>query len=217
MMRLLQVSRIEPHLASARLLFAVALLLISFTSPANPSKSRDGCRGAQVSGHYFPSSGKQEPDAIMDEWFAKALAAMKEPSLLCATDVIVYRFLWLRTFHHPISVRVTDDGKHISMVAIELDGQGGYSFGVQSRHRASEISREQFNALTKDFSPTDFGKLPTRQGDAGLDGAEWIFEVSDHGKYHVVERWSPRNDALVDFGLRFLKLTGWTFNQHEIY
>src|SRR5262249_15746244 len=46
------------------------------------------------------------------EWYSKHLAAMGEPSLLELSRADAYRFLWLRSFHHPISARlvVRNDG-----------------------------------------------------------------------------------------------------------
>jgi len=38
-------------------------------------------------------------------------------------------------------------------------------------------------------------KLPTRQSEGiGLDGAQWIIEAVKGGRYHVIDRWSPRAD-----------------------
>ena len=40
-----------------------------------------------------------------------------------------YRFLWLRTFHKPIAVRVWSADSRYYLVVKELSGQGGYEPG----------------------------------------------------------------------------------------
>jgi hypothetical protein len=34
-----------------------------------------------------------------------------------------------------------------------------------------------------------------------LDGAQWIFGASNHGVYHVIDRWSPQDGLLRELGL----------------
>jgi hypothetical protein len=61
---------------------------------------------------YFPRGILDENphSSLLDEqWYSKHLKALQEPSLwnLSGTQKSeTYRFLWLRTFHHPISVRL---------------------------------------------------------------------------------------------------------------
>ena len=61
---------------------------------------------------YFPV-GVFQDDASNAEfrarWYAKHLRAMGEESLLSAAankEFLGYRFLWLRTFHHPVSMKL---------------------------------------------------------------------------------------------------------------
>src|SRR3974377_1731032 len=62
---------------------------------------------------YFPvgvfSLGKANDD-FCERWYANQLRAHKEPSLATnasAPAETIYRFTWLRTFHHPVAVRIT--------------------------------------------------------------------------------------------------------------
>lgn len=81
---------------------------------------------------YFPKNVFSEfPDVSGFKvcWFAKHLQAMDEPSLLNnSTDnsLVAYRFLWLRSFHHPIVVRLTirPDGAG-QLASKEAGGTGG--------------------------------------------------------------------------------------------
>src|SRR5678810_56885 len=68
---------------------------------------------------YFPK-GK-------GSWYPNHLRAMKEPSLfLQSTNKAVeqYRFLWLRTFHKAIAVRIRKDNAGITLRVIRLTGKG---------------------------------------------------------------------------------------------
>lgn len=70
---------------------------------------------------YFPKGA--------ENWYPKHLAAMKEPSLFeQSTKKLVqqYRFLWLRTFHKPIAVRIRKDSEGITLRVVRLSGAGSY-------------------------------------------------------------------------------------------
>jgi hypothetical protein len=62
---------------------------------------------------FFPDlvfdENKEDNDFTVD-WYSKHLKVMKEPSLWRLSErdrsATVYRFLWLPTFHRPVSVRV---------------------------------------------------------------------------------------------------------------
>jgi hypothetical protein len=56
---------------------------------------------------------------------------MSEPSLSCdRTGAETYRFLWLRTWGHPIAVRIAGLSTGGLISAVELDGAGGYGPGT---------------------------------------------------------------------------------------
>src|SRR4051794_34102142 len=62
---------------------------------------------------YFPPESFIANPAIHQtkvEWYSSKLAALHEGSLWEVSQgqpsIEVYRFLWLRTFHHPVTVRI---------------------------------------------------------------------------------------------------------------
>jgi hypothetical protein len=80
---------------------------------------------------YFPP-GALDPDSprsdnFRNHWYSQQLEAMAEPVLKPGGDSKVYRFAWLRSFHHPVAIRVVDGDAHCTLHAIELDGAGGYA------------------------------------------------------------------------------------------
>ena len=46
-------------------------------------------------------------DSFVNQWYSKTLFKMEEPVLSSYKgDKEIYRFTWLRTFHHPVAVRL---------------------------------------------------------------------------------------------------------------
>ena len=134
---------------------------------------------------------------------------MEEPSLSCGTleDTETYRFLWLRTFHNPIAVRVFRRGNDYGLEAVILDGAGGYEPGLVSRRVTRKLSRDQWRTVTAKLEDVQFWQMPTNAVYlAGKDGAQWIVEARRDGRYHVVDRWTGTNDGLESVGRLFLDL-----------
>lgn len=152
-----------------------------------------------INPQYFPTgvfSGFPELSDFDARWYAKHLRTMKEPSLLEAAKdekIVAYRFLWLRAFDHPVSIRVAvrPNGSAL-LTAMETDGAGGYQGGTISHDQTFEISTDQVMELSRLLGKVDFWSLQTEERKPGArDGAQWIFEGVRGGKYHVIVRWSP--------------------------
>jgi hypothetical protein len=177
------------------------------------------CPSKNSSNYYFPQGTLAPQNAQIDElsrsWYSKHLHSMREPSLSCGSTGLTYRFTWLRTFHHPVVIRVVDSGRMGSLLAVELDGAGGYEPGKLIRRQESTLSKTQLLELKSLFASTSFWTLPTPKETSGMDGSEWIIEVTDNGRYHVVVRWTPTSGVARDIGMRFLHLAKWKLN--DIY
>src|SRR5271166_4529571 len=114
-MRILRMSTIRQMMAVA-LVVAVGLI------------RADGV--AQADEPFFPDlvfDTDREGNDFIVEWYSKHLKAMKEQSLwkLSQKDrsSTVYRFLWLPTFHHPVSVRLVRSSEGVILHAVSLDGR----------------------------------------------------------------------------------------------
>jgi hypothetical protein len=125
-------------------------------------------------------------------WYAKHLRAMSEPSLFASANdktMQAYRFLWLRTFNRPVAVRVVIGADGTGTVNTKvLDGAGGYSPGKVIVDRSNEVKKEQVQAFFKLLADTNFWTIETEQHSSGKDGAQWIVEGLQDGRYHVVDR-----------------------------
>jgi len=173
----------------------------------------------------FFTSAFFDSDTI--EWYSEYLFVMKEPSLLppdnCAIET--YRFLWLRTFHAPIAIRVwTANGQHF-LVAKQLSGQGGYDTGRMVINRIRRLSPEEWDRVKNLLSELSFWDLPTDPAatpnpdgsiNVGADGAQWILEGLRDGKYHVTDRWSAKEKYRAAC-LYFLELSKLRVRKADIY
>jgi hypothetical protein len=151
-------------------------------------------------------------------WYSNALSSMREPSLLTGpADAEVYRFLWLRSFHRPIAVRITRHDGAVRLHAVELDGAGGYEPGRIARRREGSLDEGDWRALQQQLEAIQFWTAPSEVEHHGKDGAEWILEGWRDGAHHATTRWSPETGAYREAGLFFLRLSGLPIPEDDIY
>lgn len=167
---------------------------------------------------YFPSGVFTQ--SFNDRWYSSTLNALQEPSLFALRNdqsIQVYRFLWLPSFHRPISVRLTikADGTG-SIVTRSVDSHAGLltkpksDTGKLIQDTTSVIDEEQVKEVLVQVQRLTFWSMPTEEEQAvpqsesagrtmvrvvGTDGARWILEGLRGREYHVVDRWSPHDDA----------------------
>lgn len=182
-----------------KVLIAIVLLQISSAATAQTQ--------------YFPKgifSNDASNDQFVDEWYSEQLTVLKEPSEFNRASnpsLESYRFLWLRTFHHPIAVRI-DLSKDGSAVLTTKMASGAAGFPNKRGYMIENISRpllpEQTQELLLELNRTCFWQLPAVDQYRGDDGAEWIVEGVKNGKYHLVTRWSPQEGPVHELGLVFI-------------
>lgn len=169
---------------------------------------------------YFPDgvfSPKPQSDRFASAWYSKQLAAIGEPSLNCPTRFPVYRFLWLRTFHHPIAIRVEHRVGETVVFATELDGAGGYEPGKAFRRVERRLSKKEQGAIEASLAAERVWASPDQDHSLGADGARWVVEARDGTRYQLHETWSPKDGRVRRMGLAFLALTGWDMPAEDLY
>src|SRR5258705_524385 len=120
--------------------------------------------------------------------YSRYLVELHEPDLRASKDTgEIYRALWLRSFHEPVSVRLVRRGDDYFVITV----QG-------SRRDSTKLSPDSWNTLhlrnaMRDFWTTE--PIPLPNGAEGLDGARWILEGRQGTRYHVVDWWSPQEHA----------------------
>ena len=185
--------------------------------------------------NYFPAGvlgENAESHQFSADWYSKHLKALGEPSLweLSQQDptAAVYRFLWLRTFHSPIAVRMVlaPDGS-AQLHSRMTNGQGGYEPGRLIRDEVVALKAVAAQSFMAALESAGFWGLPSIQfprlsinGEVTvmLDGALWIIEGVRNGKYHVVDRQSPdKGEAVHAIGLLALKLGRFKIPARDVY
>lgn len=87
---------------------------------------------------YFPKDtfdGNGRTDTLLTNWYVRTLTRLNEPSLweLSKQDhnAVVFCLLYLPSFVHPISIRVTIETDGTAEVVSKItSGQGGYDPGL---------------------------------------------------------------------------------------
>jgi hypothetical protein len=181
---------------------------------------RAACPPAGSFEYFFPlgtfeASEPTEGYVSSTLWYSRQLQAMSESSLSCGKGGNSYRFTWLRSFDHAVTIRIDlDSATHkATLYAIELESDGGYEPGREARRVKRELTKAEFNKLSSDIRKEGLWSLPTKEGGPpGIDGSQWMLEGRDGNKYHIVSRWAPGSGPIYNLGLEFLKLSGWQFD-----
>lgn len=162
---------------------------------------------------YFPPgtfSPNQRRDRFIVDWYVKHLTAMGEESLYMAADHEEgYRFLWMRSFHHPVCVRLWRNGGEWFITTKQASGSGGHEPGGLTPHRTRWLTGGESKQFLRLLERAAFWRLPVKGDElAGLDGAQWVMEGIKEGRYHVADRWSPRGGEYHEVCLYLLSISG---------
>ena len=143
---------------------------------------------------------------------ADLLTIMKEPSLQELSKnskVECYRFVWVRTFHHPVLVRLDVNADGSAMVTAKMtSGKGGYGVGHLTKNTTRKIRKCEIEWFLNEISEDGFwelpDELPSAENVVQLDGAGWTLEGTKSGAYHRVYRWSPESGPVRALGISML-------------
>jgi hypothetical protein len=171
---------------------------------------------------YFP------PGTLADDQrYSEHLRAFQEPSLweLSRTDPHAeeYRFLWLRSFHHPVAIRfVLSENGSSRIIARITCAKGKDAPGRICRYSTFRPIKARTQEWLAAFENAHFWDEPTLltppAAAVQVDGAQWIFEGVRNGKYHVVDRFSPdTSDPMRALGILALKFAQFKIPPTEIY
>ena len=160
----------------------------------------------QGQAQFFPKfSLDLRGDDFKAKWYSTQLRALAEPSLLALTTntkAESYRFLWLRSFHHPVAVRVDLQADGTWMLITKVaSGAGGYSPGTLTTNTSRQLTAQEAQNLRSKVDNDGFWDAPNPVSDqTGTDGSQWIIEGVRAGRYHVVDRWMPKNGPARNLG-----------------
>lgn len=182
---------------------------------------------------YFPA-GTFLPDELRDKhlvnWYARSLKELGEPSFqsMVASNVESYRFLWLRSFHPGVAIRIWKCSDGYCITSKQLDGVDRYIDGkfVPTAKLAVSNSRllrdDEWDRFQSLLNGAQFWSLPTVDGKPmANDGAAWLLEgtSASNSKYHVVDRQSPMDGTYRETCLYLLTLSQLKVDasKHELY
>lgn len=168
-----------------------------------------------VSDSEFKVSGVES--AIFHiNWYAEHLKALEEPVLSDSLPTKVFRFTWLRTFNNPIAIGLENNNDSITLYWKVCDGEGGYEPGKLIENKKKQLSLNEWTLFLQRIDSLNFWKLETAENEIlGTDGAQWILEGKELGRYHVVDRWS--GGKIAPLCLDLLKMTDLKIKKDEIY
>lgn len=161
---------------------------------------------------YFPKytwAGYDSRDASDGDWFSEYLKSFGEKSFLDISDEKreIYRFLWIRTFHHPIYVRIEKTNNSIQLFSKELDRTGRDNSKKVLRKEHKILTEQQWCSFLNLLEKSKYWEIPADYT-MGRDGSHWILEGFKDNRYHVVNRWSPKNNEYREVCIYLLKLSG---------
>jgi hypothetical protein len=202
------------RLLTITLVMAISLLTLTYVCERAPAPAPALVPGST----RVPALAPVITHAPRHRWLeskepSEFLDAMKEPSLRGLAEVdrslTAYRFLWLPSFHKPVSVRVVMSKEGASLHVVQLDGSGGHEPGKIAMSKSLALSQGQREELSRRLDESRYWSLPSvGNPDLITDGDSLIFEAIQTGKYHVVERHCPEPGAYVDLCRFMLDLAG---------
>ena len=202
----------------------VFILFLLVTGCAQTQESihlRTRMRTLDPNSLYFPygSFNDGRADTFLIRWYSTMLIGLKEPILFRDTSKNeVCRFTWLRSFHHPISVRIEYDGESVTIYTKESNGAGGYEPGELITNNVQIIPIEQGRSFIDKLHKSFIWSSPSSAVGIPVDGAQWILEVKIPGTYKVMDKGSPeRGDAFRTLCEQFLDMGGIKIKSKEAY
>jgi hypothetical protein len=132
-------------------------------------------------------------DSFVNTWYSQMLYFLKEPILYSYKgDKEIYRFTWLRSFHHPVIVRIEKQSNIIRLFAKVSNGAGGFEPGKIIVDTTFDVAVKEWDDLKKKIVEVKFWEIPTEsKKHNGKDGSEWIIEGIKDNMYHMAIRWTP--------------------------
>jgi hypothetical protein len=175
-----------------------------------------------VTGQESADKRTWDAETFRKSWYDGQYAALQEPPFgqlsAPATNREIYRFTWLRTFHHPIAIRVEIGNQRAQVFVKETDGAGGYNPGKLIQNLSFELTESELASFKSAIDESRFWLAPARDKVLGSDGAQWLFDACKNESCHVVDRWSPdEKKPFRNLGEFFLRLGKVKIPKDEIY
>ena len=172
------------------------------------------------SGLFDPAYARS--DSFKVRWYTLTLAALGEERLTVPSTWPreVYRFLWIRSFHPPVMVRIAHGPNNTIIVTSELVGESDDKARI--RRDSTALPEATWRDLRTLLQRERFWQQPFSDTSRfGLDGARWVIEGLRNDRYTIVDRWTPQDTGATGFvrriGLAFLNAARVSVPPQELY
>jgi len=139
---------------------------------------------------YFPPQTFTSRAADFQlRWYSADMYALGERPLWPASEhETTYRLTYLPAFSDPTVITLIASPGGEWRIAIKAIGKDRETTTLEG---TAPMSREQVTRFLGLLDRAHFWTMPTELPTAGTDGAEWIMEGTEGGKYRAVVRWCP--------------------------
>jgi hypothetical protein len=181
----------------------LVVLAAAFIAPATLSPLLAEPRSGQTKDATETRQGDIYFPILMSDierrWYGKLLAAMKEP-VLATRNVedhdFVFRALYVPTRGHPVVIRYEKTANRFTKRTVMLSGDGGHDVGNIAQDTTTDIQQKEIDDVIMSLEKAGFWRLREWQDVTnGCDGDTLVAEAIKDGRYHIVVRWEPEEDA----------------------
>jgi hypothetical protein len=176
-----------------------------------PGRSRTLSFFRRSDNSFFPRDAFSHDSKLLDgygHWYTRELKQLDEPALLDESGTSSYRFLWIRSFHPTIAVRIWLDGERKMLYVKKLSNRKHDEPSRIMLNQARSLKPEEWATFLKHLGESCFWDMPTTSDEPiAEDGAQWVFEGFREGSYHVTHRQSPNSGSYRQLCLYLLKLS----------
>lgn len=196
------------------------LVVIGFAGTARSMNRSGTAKCDEKSGDDFVP--KELRARLGSSWYDGHFRALGEIPLCEIREAAeVYRFVWLRTFHKPIAIRIEKRVPQIRLFVKQTDGAGGYDAGNLTVNRTIALWNLHWEHFQERLRVAGFFKQPQLDTTTGLDGAQWILEGLKNRQYYIDDRWTPsaksEHAKFREACLYLLSLSGLPIEAAELY
>lgn len=187
----------------------------SFTLAQQCRKDLEDANATLIFTYFPPNAFQSRAGGFMVHWYSSVLYKLDEKPLWPPDpEQVVYRFVWMRSFHDQVSI----------MMHVLPEGNGQLRLQVYRRvpqkldSTTQTLSEEQVGRVISLIKDASFWDMTTEgEGPQGTDGAEWVLEGVQGGKYHIATRWDASGTAFGKALLELLRLSNYNPPKDEIY
>jgi hypothetical protein len=97
----------------------------------------------------------------------------------------IYRFTWLRSFHHPIAIRIEKNENKIMLYWKVGKGAGGYKLKGLRKSGKKRLSLKKWTQFERLVKESNFDSLPNEKYIPMTDGATWTLERKNSELFKV--------------------------------